>query len=160
MTVREGFGRILSSVAAHAPQARLRGVLVTPMVRPVAECAIGFARDPVFGPVAMVGLGGIFVEVLRDVALAPCPFGTTEAEAMIRSLRGFPLLDGARGRPKADVVALAEALARLSVLRRRRPGLASRAIDVNPLAVLAEGRGVLALDAALDFGRQNEPPPP
>lgn len=156
--VREGFARILASVATRAPHARLRGVLVTPMLRPIAECAIGFARDPVFGPVAMVGLGGIFVEVLRDVALAPCPFGTMEAEAMIRSLRGFPLLDGARGRPKADVAALAEALARLSAFAATAPANL-RGIDVNPLAVLERGRGVVALDAALELASENDPAP-
>ena len=78
------------------------------------EMAIGVVRDPVFGPVAMVGLGGVFIEVLQDVAFRRCPVGEADAEAMIRSLRGFALLDGARGRPKADVAALARALAALS----------------------------------------------
>lgn len=151
--VREGFTRIVASVAARAPAARLRGVLAAPMVQAVAECAIGYARDPVFGPVAMVAMGGIFVEVLGDIALAPCPFGATEAEAMIRSLRGFRLLEGARGRPKADVGALAEALARLSALAAAAPpGL--RGLDVNPVAVLAQGCGILALDAALDIAEE------
>jgi acyl-CoA synthetase (NDP forming) len=118
------------------------------MITGGVECVIGLNRDPVFGPVAMVGLGGVFVEVLRDVALKLCPFGEDEAEAMIRSLRGFPLLDGARGRPKADVRALAAALARLSVFGAAAgPRLAS--VDVNPIMVLPQGRGAVALDAVI-----------
>jgi acyl-CoA synthetase (NDP forming) len=111
---------------------------------------IGLNRDPVFGPVAMVGLGGVFVEILRDVALKLCPFGEDEALAMIRSLRGFPLLDGARGRPKADVRALAAALARLSVFGARA-GERLRSVDVNPITVLPEGQGAVALDAVMEL---------
>lgn len=147
--VRDGFNTILAAARRHAPSARIRGVLVTPMVAAVAECVIGVTRDPVFGPVAMVGLGGIFVEVLQDVALRLCPFGEAEAMAMIRSLRGFALLDGARGRPKADVPALAAALARLSAFAAAA-GPRLRSLEVNPLAVLAEGKGVVALDAAVE----------
>jgi acyl-CoA synthetase (NDP forming) len=148
--VRAGFDAILRNAAAHDPRARITGVLVSPMVTGGVECVIGLNRDPVFGPVAMVGLGGVFVEVLRDVALKLCPFGEDEAEAMIRSLRGFPLLDGARGRPKADVRALAAALARLSVFGAAAgPRLAS--VDVNPIMVLTQGRGAVALDAVIEL---------
>lgn len=148
--VRDAFAAILSDAAARHPGARLDGVLVAPMVTGGVECVIGLTRDPVFGPVAMVGLGGVFVEVLRDVALRLCPFGEAEAEAMIRSLRGFPLLDGARGRPKADVKALAAALARLSAFGAAA-GPRLRSVDVNPIVVLPEGRGAIALDAAIEL---------
>jgi acyl-CoA synthetase (NDP forming) len=148
--VRAGFDAILRNAAAHNPQARVTGVLVSPMVTGGVECVIGLNRDPVFGPVAMVGLGGVFVEVLRDVALKLCPFGEDEALAMIRSLRGFPLLDGARGRPKADVRALAAALSRLSVFGAAA-GPRLQSVDVNPIMVLPEGQGAVALDAVIEL---------
>jgi acyl-CoA synthetase (NDP forming) len=112
--------------------------------------ALGVFRDPVFGPVAMVGLGGIFIEVLKDVSFRRCPFDPAEAERMIRSLKGFPLLDGARGRPKADVPALAKALSALSAFAAAAgPQLAS--IDVNPMLVLPQGQGCYAADAVIEL---------
>lgn len=146
--VRSAFDAILGAAARHAPAARISGVLVSPMVTGGVECVIGITRDPVFGPVAMVGLGGVFVEVLRDVALRLCPFDEAAAEQMIRSLKGFALLDGARGRKRMDVAALAAALSRLS---RFAAGAGERlsGIEVNPLMVLPEGRGALALDAVI-----------
>ncbi len=147
-SVRSAFDEIRSAAARHVPGARVSGVLVTPMVAGGVECVIGVTRDPVFGPVAMVGLGGVFVEVLRDVALRLCPFGETEAEAMIRGLKGFPLLDGARGRPRMDVPALAAALSRLSRFAAAA-GPRLSGIEVNPLMVLPAGRGALALDAVM-----------
>lgn len=147
-SVRSAFDEIRSAAARHVPGARVSGVLVTPMVAGGVECVIGVTRDPVFGPVAMVGLGGVFVEVLRDVALRLCPFGETEAEGMIRGLKGFPLLDGARGRPRMDVPALAAALSRLSRFAAAA-GPRLSGIEVNPLMVLPAGRGALALDAVM-----------
>ena len=105
---------------------------------------LGVVHDAVFGPMVLLGMGGVFAEILADTALRPAPFGHATALAMIRSLRGFPLLDGARGRPPADIAALADALARLSVWADRQRGqLAS--VDINPL--LVRPSGVLALDA-------------
>jgi acyl-CoA synthetase (NDP forming) len=146
--VRAAFATILGNAAAHAPAARISGLLVSPMLGGGVECVIGVTRDPVFGPVAMVGLGGVFVEVLRDVALRLCPFGAADAEAMIRSLRGFPLLDGARGRPRMDVLALAAALSRLSCFAAAA-GPRLSGVEVNPMMVLPEGRGAVALDAVM-----------
>jgi acetate---CoA ligase (ADP-forming) len=124
-------------------------VLIAKQVKGAVEMALGIARDPVFGPVAMVGLGGVFIEILKDVAFRRCPFTEAQAEAMIRSLKGFPLLDGARGRPKADVPALAAALAALS---RFAAAADDRllAVDINPLLVLPEGQGAFAADAVIE----------
>jgi acyl-CoA synthetase (NDP forming) len=146
--VRSAFAAIIAAAARHAPEARVSGVLVTPMVTGGVECVIGITRDPVFGPIAMVGLGGVFVEVLRDVALRLCPFGEAEAEAMIRRLKGFPLLDGTRGRPRMDVASLAGSLSRLSRFAAAA-GPRLSGIEVNPLMVLPEGQGALALDAVI-----------
>ncbi|SDD63200.1 acetate--CoA ligase family protein [Belnapia rosea] len=148
--VRQGFATLLDRARHHAPAARIEGVLVAKQIKGAVEMALGVFRDPVFGPVAMVGLGGIFIEVLKDVAFRRCPFDTTEAERLIRSLRGFPLLDGARGRPKADVAALAGALSALSAFAvAAGPRLAG--VDVNPMLVLPAGQGCYAADAVIEL---------
>jgi acyl-CoA synthetase (NDP forming) len=149
-SVRAAYAALLARAAERAPDARIEGVLVAKQIRGAVEMALGIARDPVFGPVAMVGLGGVFIEILKDVAFRRCPFGEEEAAAMIRSLKGFPLLDGARGRPKADVAALLRALAALS---RFAAGAGPRliSVDVNPLLVLPEGQGAFAADAVIEL---------
>src|ERR1700733_10553763 len=105
--VRSGFALLLERAKIAAPKARIDGILVAKQLKGGVECILGIHRDPVFGPMAMFGLGGIFVEVLKDVVFRRCPFGPDTAEAMIRSIKGAPLLLGARGRKKADVKALA-----------------------------------------------------
>jgi acyl-CoA synthetase (NDP forming) len=148
--VREAHATLLARAAERAPGARIEGVLIARQIKGAVEMALGVAKDPVFGPVAMVGLGGVFIEILKDVSFRRCPFGEAEAEAMIRSLKGFPLLDGARGRPKADVAALAAAL---SALSRFASGAGERlaGVDVNPLLVLPEGQGAFAADAVIEI---------
>jgi hypothetical protein len=141
---------LLARAAQHAPKARIEGVLIAKQINGGVEMALGVLRDPVFGPVAMVGLGGVFIEILKDVAFRRCPFDPAQAEAMIRSLKGFPLLDGARGKPKADVKALAESLAALSRFAvAAGPRLAS--VDVNPMLVLPAGQGAFAADAVIEI---------
>ncbi len=149
--VREGFATVTERAARHAPAARVTGVLVARQVTGAVEIALGVTRDPVFGPVAMVGLGGVFIEVFRDVAFRRCPVTEEQAMGMIHSLRGLPLLQGARGRPRADVPALARALVALSRFAAAAgPRLLSA--EVNPLMVLPEGEGVLAADAVIELG--------
>ncbi len=150
--VRDGFELLMRRAAEAAPAARLEGVLVAKQLSGGVECILGVHRDPVFGPVALFGLGGIFVEVLRDVALRRCPFGEAEAEAMIRSIRGAPLLQGARGRPPADIPALARMLSRLSLLAHAAgPRLAS--IDLNPVFAMPAGEGAFAADAVIEIAK-------
>src|SRR3546814_9832794 len=96
----------------------------------------------------MFCLGGIFVEIMKDVTFRIAPFGVDVAREMIRSVKGFPLLDGARGRPKADVEALAEALSRLSVYAAANAGTLE-SIDVNPFLVRPAGKGAVAVDALI-----------
>ena len=148
--VRQGFADIMARAAEAAPKARIEGVLVARQISGAVEIAMGIVRDPVFGPVAMVALGGIFIEIFKDATFRRCPFGVEEAETMIRSLRGFPLLDGARGRPVADVPALAAALSNLS---RFAAGAGPRlaGVDVNPMLVLPAGQGAWAADAVIEI---------
>lgn len=147
--VRAGFATLLDRARAHAPTARIEGVLVAKQLKGGVECILGIHRDPVFGPIAMFGLGGVFVEVLKDVVFRRCPFGADVAETMIRSIRGFPLLDGARGRARADIKALAAMLARLSAFAvAAGPRLAS--VDLNPVFAMPEGQGAFAADAVVE----------
>ena len=147
--VRAGFATLQERARAHAPAARIEGVLVAKQLKGGVECILGIHRDPVFGPIAMFGLGGVFVEVLKDVVFRRCPFGADVAETMIRSIRGFPLLDGARGRARADVPALAAMLARLSAFAvAAGPRLAS--VDLNPVFAMPEGQGAFAADAVVE----------
>jgi len=147
--VRAGFGRLMDRAAAAIPGARLEGVLVAKQLSGGVECILGVQQDPVFGPVALFGLGGIFVEVLRDVALHRCPFGPEVAERMIRSIRAAPILLGARGRPPVDIPALAAMLSRLSVFAHQAgPRLLS--IDLNPVFAMPAGQGAFAADAVIE----------
>ncbi|GAA4416137.1 6-carboxyhexanoate--CoA ligase [Advenella faeciporci] len=147
-SVRSAYEQIMQSARKHAPNARLDGVLVTPMVQGGAELIMGISKDPVFGPVVMVGTGGIYAEVLQDVALQAAPVSESEALDMIRSLKLFPILDGARGQPKADVKAAASTLAKLSHFACRYANDVAE-IDMNPVLVRPEGQGAIVLDALL-----------
>ncbi|MEA2777824.1 MAG: hypothetical protein QOF90_3230 [Acetobacteraceae bacterium] len=147
--VRAGFALLLQRAEAAAPDARIEGVLVAKQLKGGVECILGIHRDPVFGPMAMFGLGGIFVEVLKDVVFRRCPFGPETAEAMIRSIKGAPLLLGARGRKNADVAALAEMLSRLSAFAVAA-GDRLQSIDLNPVFAMPEGEGAFAVDAVIE----------
>lgn len=149
--VRESFDVLIRRAERHAPEARIEGVLIARQLRGGIECILGIHRDPAFGPVAMVGLGGVFVEVMKDAAFHRCPFGADVAESMILSLKGAPLLQGARGRPKADVAALADMLSRLSMVAHQSTETL-RSIDLNPVIVLQEGEGAFAVDAVIEVG--------
>ncbi|WP_108513844.1 acetate--CoA ligase family protein [Bradyrhizobium algeriense] len=146
--VRQAFAEMLRSVAVKAPQAVIDGVLVAPMAPGIAELILGTTTDPVFGPVVMVGLGGIFAEFIGDVAVQMAPVSESMAMEMLRSLKAFAVLDGARGRPRTDIAAAARAIAALSRFAVAHREAVSE-IDINPLLVMPEGQGVVALDALL-----------
>ena len=148
--VRQGFALLLARAEDRCPDARIEGVLVARQVRGGVECIMGINRDPVFGPVAMFGLGGIFVEILKDVVFHRCPFGEDVARQMILGIKGAPLLEGARGKPKADLDALAAMLARLSVLATQA-GPDLTAIDLNPVFAMPRGEGAFAADAVIQI---------
>jgi acetyltransferase len=122
------------------------GFLLEEMVHPGIEMILGMKRDDLFGPVIMFGLGGIFTEVFKDVTLRLPPINPREAMGMIQEIRGAKLLNGFRGNPKGDVDALIDAISRMSRLAQDLSEVISQ-IDINPLVVLEEGSGVVALDA-------------
>jgi acyl-CoA synthetase (NDP forming) len=153
--VRLGYHTLLDRAATAAPSARIEGVLVAKQLSGGVECIMGVQRDPVFGPVALFGLGGIFVEIVQDVALRRCPFGADVAEQMIRSIKAAPILLGARGRPPVDVPALATMLSRLSVFAHEA-GPRLQSIDLNP--VIARPDGAYAVDAVIELLAEGAPP--
>jgi acetyltransferase len=140
------FHEILTNAERYAPQARINGVLVQEMVTGGTEVIVGMNADPQFGPTIMFGLGGIFVEILRDVALRVVPLSSGDAQAMIREIKGFKLLAGARGRPPGDIEALAEVLMRVGRLAVDLEESIAE-LDINPLLVLPAGEGVRVADA-------------
>ena len=146
--VEAGFAELMRRAATHRPDAAIEGVLVAPMARGGVEVIAGVARDPVFGPVVMFGLGGVHVEVLRDVRFRLAPFGRDEAMAMIGEIRGRALLDGVRGALPSDVEALAGLLVSLSRFAAAH-ARDLESVDLNPVLVRPRGEGVVALDALL-----------
>ena len=146
--VRSSYQAIMAAVGQHARDAAIDGILVAPMIAGGVETILGVHRDPVFGPVVLFGLGGIFVEVLKDVTFRIAPFGLDEAHRMIDEVRGRAMLDGVRGQPAADVDALADALSRLSVYAAANSEVIE-SIDINPFLVKAKGEGAIAVDALI-----------
>jgi acyl-CoA synthetase (NDP forming) len=144
--VEKGFDELLARARRAHPEALIQGCLVASMIAGGTEFVLGTNLDPVFGPVVMVGLGGIFVEILHDISLRLAPVGLAEAHAMLRELKGFALLEGARGRPPSDTEALARAIVDLSTFAL---GHAHDIVscDINPFLVLTEG--AVALDAVI-----------
>ncbi|WP_424138499.1 acetate--CoA ligase family protein [Roseomonas chloroacetimidivorans] len=149
--VEAAMAAMREAVAARAPGARLDGFSVQEMIRGEAEVIVGARRDPVFGPVVLVGFGGTIVEILKDVALAPAPVSPERARRMVESLRLAPLLHGARGQPALDVGAIVEAVVRIGWLAQ---DLGERLIDleVNPLMVRPAGHGAVAVDGRATLG--------
>lgn len=150
------YENLLARVKQNAPKARIDGVLVAQMAQGGTELILGTKTDAMFGPIVMVGLGGIYAEVFRDVALQVAPVSEGQALAMLRSLKAFPLLDGARGRPKADVAAAARAVANLSRFAAQHAASVAE-IDINPLLVQDAGQGAWALDALLVPTHKDKP---
>jgi acyl-CoA synthetase (NDP forming) len=156
--VREAYRRVLASAEQANPDAAISGVLVQAMARPGQEIILGVTRDATFGPMLMVGLGGIHVEVLRDVVFAPVPLGSDEALSLLAELRGAAVLDGARGAPPADRTALAELIATLSRFAADHAELIEE-IDLNPVIVHPQGQGLTVVDALIVKRPPPFPPP-
>ncbi len=148
--VRQACREMLDDVRRVAPSAHIDGILVQQMIAGGTEMIVGVKSDPVAGPAVVCGFGGIFVELLRDVAVRVLPIRQADAMEMIAELRGSTILSGVRGRAPADVAALADALvgvATLAATHRER----LRSLDINPLVVLADGHGVVAVDWLVEF---------
>ena len=140
------YHEVLQNAKRYKPDAKITGVLIQQMVVGGTEVIVGVKNDPQFGPTIMFGLGGIFVEILKDVSLRVAPIAREDAYGMIREIKGFKVLDGARGRDKMDIGAIADVLVKVSRLATdHRDHIAE--LDINPLLVLPEGQGVFVADA-------------
>ncbi len=146
-SVRDTYELIEYRARKYSPNARIWGILVQEMVRKGRELLVGVTRDPQFGPLVAVGMGGIYVEVLRDVAFRLAPISRQEVSAQLRSIRTFPLLRGVRGEPPADIAGTEEVVLRVSQLVTDFPEIVE--MDINPLVVHNRGEGVIVLDARI-----------
>ncbi|MEA2863840.1 MAG: hypothetical protein QOC84_1796 [Bradyrhizobium sp.] len=137
---------LTESARRHRPDAAIQGVLVCPMAKKGVEIIIGTMQDATFGPMVMVGLGGITTELFRDVIYRPAPVSAEEAAGMLAELKAAPLLNGFRGAAKADIAALSQLISQISALAAASRGLISE-IEINPVLVHPEGQGVTIVDA-------------
>ena len=142
----DAYNGIMGNAKKYAPEAKIRGVLVQEMVSNAREVIVGLSYDPQFGPVIMFGLGGIFVEVFKDVSLRTAPLTRADAEDMIKEVKGYETLKEFRGKPEADVEGIVDVLIKVSRLATDLGDVLSE-IDINPLMVLEKGKGVKAADA-------------
>lgn len=141
---------LLNTIRSHFPEARIEGVYVQEMLPPGREVILGMVRDPTFGPLLMFGLGGIYVEVLRDVAFAVAPLSRAEAEELVDLIRGKKLLYGARGQPPVDIPALVDMILRVGQLAEENPEILE--LDLNP--VLCYPERVVAVDVRLTVAEE------
>jgi acyl-CoA synthetase (NDP forming) len=148
--LRAAWVTMLESLRHRAPKARIDGFEVEEMAGDGKEVLVGMQRDPGFGPVVVFGLGGIYVEVLRDVTFRLAPLRTLSAEHMVASVRAFPLLQGVRGEAPSDLPALYEVIERVSQLSVDNPEVTE--LDINPLIVRTAGQGAMAVDARVVLG--------
>jgi acyl-CoA synthetase (NDP forming) len=139
--LRQAFRRILQKAGSLAGPAHIEGLLVAPMAPPGQECIIGMVRNPQFGPVVMFGLGGIFVEVLKDVAFRVLPLTDRDVDGMLREIRGFPILRGTRGQKPKDIAILKDILVRVGQLGGDCPDI--QEVDINPIIVHAKGASIV-----------------
>ena len=145
--VKSAFNDILARAAEFNPEAEIKGVLVQKMAPGGSEVILGLNRYPVFGPLLMVGIGGIFVEVFQDVVFRLAPIGRNEARRMVRQIKGYRLFQGFRGRPPADIETIEKSLVCLSDLAVNHPEIIE--LDINPLLVHKRGDGATAADCRI-----------
>lgn len=147
-TAEKAYEEIMESVTAKRPDAHINGILTVPMLDAGVEIIIGVNNDPQFGPMIMVGMGGVFVEVFKDVALYPAPLKEEEALEMLKSLKSFKLLNGYRRTEKCDIKALCQTIVAISNYAQANKDVLKE-LDINPLFVYPEGKGVGVADALI-----------
>jgi acyl-CoA synthetase (NDP forming) len=135
--VKDAYKRMLVNVKKHKSNAKIVGVLMQEMIPPSTEIIVGATKDPQFGPALMFGLGGIFVEVLKDVSFRIAPITRSDAQEMITEVKGYPILRGYRGQPPADINAIVEILLNTSRLVMDHPEI--KELDLNPILVYEKG---------------------
>ncbi len=143
--VKSAYHEITGGVLKQYPNATIQGVSVQKMAKPGTEVIVGTSKDPQFGPVIMFGLGGIFVEVLKDVSFRIIPLGRKDALEMIEEIKGYPLLQGYRGKESVDIPALTEIILKISRVMEENPEI--KELELNP--IMAYKKGALAVDGRI-----------
>jgi acyl-CoA synthetase (NDP forming) len=143
--VKTAYNEIIESVNQQYPGAVIQGISVQKMVRPGTEVIVGTSKDPQFGPVIMFGLGGIFVEVLKDVSFRIIPVSQRDAQEMIQEIKGYPLLQGYRGKEPANIPVLVEMILKISKFVEENPQI--KELELNPIFAYADGAA--AVDARI-----------
>ncbi len=142
--LEEKWDELMDNADDHDPDAEILGILVNPMIEQGKEVIIGINKDPQFGPVVMFGLGGIFVEILEDVSFRVAPIGEEEAEEMMKEIKGYPILSGARGEEPVDLEAIKNMIVKVSKLADELP---IEELDLNP--IFAYKNKAVAIDARM-----------
>jgi acyl-CoA synthetase (NDP forming) len=150
--VRQAFNELSAIAERVQPAGLVDGVLVQPMITAGTEVLVGLVEDPLFGPIVGAGLGGVFVELMSDVHFRLAPLTNVDASELLKEMRGFALLDGHRGRERADVEVLEEIVLRVSRLGEEVPEILE--LDLNPVIVLDAGKGCRIVDARIKVGRR------
>jgi acetyltransferase len=144
---RNAYTAIIDQVLQIMPEARIKGIQVSKMILSGEEVILGIKRDPSFGPIIMFGLGGLYVEIFKDVSFRVAPIDEIIADSMIRQIKSYKILDGIRGKAPRDIAAIRESLMRLSQLALDCPQI--KELDINPLIVLEEFKGSFVADARI-----------
>jgi acyl-CoA synthetase (NDP forming) len=147
MELRVAHESIMAEARRHFPRADIHGVIVTEMVTDAIETIVGFSKDPSFGPVIMFGMGGIYVEVLKDVVFRVAPISKIESMRMVKEIASYPILTGARGKEIRDIGSIVEAISRISYLAMITNDILE--LEVNPLMVLGRGKGCKVVDSRI-----------
>ena len=145
--LKEAYQRIHDNVSARMPDAIINGIYVIRMITGCEELILGIKRDPSFGPVLMFGMGGIFVEIFKDVSFGVAPLSYEEAKNMIEQTRAYEILKGSRGRAPRDIDSVIDAMLRLGQMATDFPEIEE--LDINPLFVMDEGKGSVVGDARM-----------
>jgi len=150
--VRVAYETIMANARHHFPRAKLEGVTITEMITDATEMILGFSHDPSFGPVLMFGMGGIYVEVLKDVSFRVAPISRQECGNMVKEIASYPILAGARGKAIRDIPKVIDAIARISYLAVNTQDILE--LDINPLMVLATGKGCKVVDSRMTIRKK------
>jgi acyl-CoA synthetase (NDP forming) len=145
LEVRRAFREIMDNARAYKPKAKIIGVTIQEYYPSAREVIVGTVQDPTFGATVMFGLGGIWVEALKDVSFRLAPLTATDAREMISEIEGYPILAGIRGEPEADINAIVDIIQKAGELAHKFPGIAE--MDINPIFVFDRGKGATAIDA-------------
>ncbi|WMM24366.1 acetate--CoA ligase family protein [Tissierella sp. MB52-C2] len=146
--VKKAYDEIMESVAKYNPNAKINGILIQEMLPKGTELIIGVNNDPLYGPMILCGLGGVFVEIFKDVALYPAPLNHNEALEMVKSLKGYPLLTGYRGSNELDIDALVDLIVKVSNFAVENKDIVAE-IDINPVFLYEKGEGLSVADSLI-----------